>query len=402
MYALANKALRTEKKEVQQPTARVQRQGRSATIVSMTLSVQTPPSSLTPASPASTPATAHATTSADAGSGTQDVIGVLYCHLGTPDAPTRQSVKRYLAQFLSDPRVVELPRLLWLPLLHGIILQVRPARSARKYASIWMPEGSPLKVWAEKQTAFLQQHWSQKHPSAHVRVRLAMRYGTPSIESQLDALQSEGATRILLLPSYPQYSATTTASLWDAVCTWVQRQRRVPELRWVGDYAGDAAYIAALANRIQSHWAAHGRSQHLLMSFHGIPARNVALGDPYQQQCLHTARLLAAALGLQSGTYSVTFQSRFGKARWLEPYTEPTLVALAQQGTKSVDVVCPGFVTDCLETLEEIAQEAREAFLHAGGHSFHYIPCLNDDPQGLLALAALTERHLGGWLPPSV
>ncbi len=320
---------------------------------------------------------------------------VLWCNLGSPDAPTASAVRSYLADFLGDPRVVEIPRLLWLPILHGIILRVRPAKSAAKYASIWLPEGSPLKVWSERQAQRLGDTLSRR--GHRVAVRDAMRYANPSIGARLDALQDEGVERVLVLQGYPQYSATTTASVIDAVNTWSRAQRSVPEFRFVNQFHDDPGYIEALARRIEAHWRDQGRGEVLLLSFHGIPARNIELGDPYQSQCLETARLLAARLGLVPAQYRVTFQSRFGKAKWLEPYTEPTLRELGAAGVKRVDVACPGFPADCLETLEEIAMEGREAFLHAGGEQFSYIPCLNDGSAWIDALADIAERHLSGW-----
>ncbi len=320
---------------------------------------------------------------------------VLYCNLGTPDEPTAPAVRRYLAEFLSDPRVVEIPALLWKPILHGIILRVRPAKSAAKYASVWTPEGSALQVWTARQ-ALLLQGWLGER-GHRVMVRHAMRYGNPSLPGQLDALVAEGITRILVVQAYPQYSGTTTASVVDAIAAWTGRQRRIPELRFVADYHDDPGYIAALAERVRRHWKQAGRGEMLVMSFHGIPARNVALGDPYQAQCLATAQRLAAQLQLPESAWRVTFQSRFGRAKWLEPYTEPTLRALAAAGCQRVDVMCPGFPTDCLETLEEIAMEGRDAFLEAGGREFQYIDCLNDSPAWITALADLAERHLAGW-----
>lgn len=320
---------------------------------------------------------------------------ILLCNLGTPDAPTPAALRRYLAEFLGDHRVVEIPKPIWWLILHGIILRVRPARSAAKYATIWTPEGSPLKVWTEKQAALLQT-WLQQR-GHHVTVRAAMRYGNPSIAAQLDALKAEGHTRVLVLPAYPQYSGTTTASVFDAVYHWADQVRTIPELRFINRYHDDPGYIAALAQTVRTHWQQHGRPDRLVMSFHGVPERTLHLGDPYHCECHKTARLLTQALELAPGQVQLTFQSRFGKAKWLEPYTEPTLVALAQAGVKRVDVVCPGFTSDCLETLEEIAQEAREAFLHAGGQSFHYIPCLNDGREWIAALGRLSEQHLAGW-----
>ncbi|MEO5670622.1 MAG: ferrochelatase [Ramlibacter sp.] len=322
-------------------------------------------------------------------------VGVLYCNLGTPDAPTPSAVRRYLAEFLNDRRVVEIPRLLWWPILNGVILPFRSGKSAAKYASIWTPDGSPLKLWTGKQAKLLQ-GWLGQH-GHHVLVRYAMRYGKPSIASQLDALKEAGATRILVVPAYPQYSGTTTASVVDAVMAWSADIRNLPELRFVNHYHDDRGYVQALAKSVERHWAAHGRAEHLVMSFHGVPDRTLHLGDPYHCECQKTARLLAEWLSLEKSQYTVAFQSRFGKAKWLEPYTEPTLRALAKRGVKRVDTVCPGFTGDCLETLEEIAIEGRNAFLAGGGKEFHYIPCLNDDLAWIAALGAVTERHLGGW-----
>ncbi len=322
-------------------------------------------------------------------------IGLLLVNLGTPDAPTPAALRRYLAEFLGDPRVVEIPRALWLLILHGVILRVRPRQSAAKYASIWTPEGSPLAVWTRRQATLLGGYLGER--GHRVRVRHAMRYGQPSVASQLDALKADGATRILVLPLYPQYAAATTASVFDAVYAWAGRTRRVPELRFVNHYHDDPGYIRALAKRIEDHWMTHGRADKLVLSFHGVPERTLHLGDPYHCECHKTARLLAERLSLRPEQVMVTFQSRFGKAKWLEPYTEPSLVKLAQQGLKRVDVACPGFTSDCLETLEEIAQEAREAFLHAGGQEFQYIPCLNDQHEWIAALSDLSIRHLQGW-----
>ena len=320
---------------------------------------------------------------------------VLYCNLGTPGEPTAPALRRYLAEFLSDQRVVEIPRLLWLAILHGIILRIRPKKSAAKYASIWMSEGSPLKVWTERQSSLLNNELARL--GHHVQARYAMRYGNPSIASQLELLKAQGITRVLIMPAYPQYSATTTASVFDAVYTWAAKVRRLPEFRFVNHYHDDPGYIAALAGSIQAYWKVNGQAEKLVMSFHGVPERTLKLGDPYHCECYKTARLVAEKLGLSNDRYQLTFQSRFGKAKWLEPYTEPTLIKLAQAGVKSVDVVCPGFTGDCLETLEEISMEAREAFLHAGGEKFSYIPCLNDSPEWIAALAAISAQHLQGW-----
>ena len=338
------------------------------------------------ASPADRPVHQH---------GQPSLTAVLLCNLGTPDAPTAPAVRRYLAEFLSDPRVVEIPRAVWLPLLYGVILPLRSSKSAAKYATIWTPEGSPLKLWTERQAKRLQ-GWLGEH-GHRVRVGYAMRYGSPSIASELEALADTGAERILIVPAYPQYSGTTTASVIDAVAQWAQTRRAVPELRFVNRYHDDRGYIQALAQSIERQWREHGRPDHLVMSFHGVPERTLHLGDPYHCECRKTARLLAEWLRLPAADYTVTFQSRFGKAKWLEPYTEPTLQALGRDGKRRVDVVCPGFTSDCLETLEEIAQEGRDAFLAAGGRSFHYIPCLNEEPEWIRALGGIVQQHLAGW-----
>lgn len=320
---------------------------------------------------------------------------VLLVNLGTPDEPTAPALRRYLAEFLSDPRVVEIPRLLWLPILHGIILRVRPAKSAAKYRSIWMPEGSPLAVWTARQAASLAQALAAR--GHHLEVRHAMRYGQPSVATVMDELRAAGATRVLVLPLYPQYAAATTGSVADALHRWALGARWVPELRSVGQYHDDPGYIDALAASLRRHWERQPPAERLVLSFHGVPERSLHLGDPYHCQCHVTARLLRERLGLPAERVLVTFQSRFGKAKWLEPYTEPTVRALAAQGVKSVDVMCPGFAADCLETLEEIGDEVREAFTESGGQDFRYVPCLNDEPDWIAALATLAERHLQGW-----
>ena len=320
---------------------------------------------------------------------------VVLCNLGTPDEPTPPALRRYLREFLSDPRVVEIPRAVWLPLLHGVILRTRPARSARKYATIWTPDGSPLKTWTIKQAKLLGGYLGQR--GHRVLVRHAMRYGSPSIASVLDEVKTAGATRVLILPLYPQYSGPTTASVFDAVAAWGQTVRTLPELRFVNRFHDDRGYIDALARRVTDYWQTHGRGNRLVLSFHGVPKRTLMLGDPYHCECQKTARLLGERLDLKPDQLQVTFQSRFGKAEWLQPYTEPTLIALAGQGVDRVDVLCPGFTSDCLETLEEIALEARAAYLGAGGRTFHYIPCLNDQHEWIVALVELTLRHLQGW-----
>lgn len=317
--------------------------------------------------------------------------GVLLCNLGTPDAPTRGAVRRYLREFLSDPRVVEIPRAAWLPLLYGVILPLRSGASAKKYASVWMPEGSPLAVWTRRQAAALQQSLPR------VVVRHAMRYGTPSIASELDALKAAGCDRILVLSAYPQYSGTTTASLVDAVGEWTRRTRHVPEIRFALRYADDPGYVEALASGIESQWRVNGQPDHFVMSFHGVPERTVKLGDPYQADCEQTAQLLATRLGLARSQWTLTYQSRFGKAKWLEPATEPTARELGKRGVKRIDIACPGFTSDCLETLEEISMEVRDAFLASGGKEFRYLPCLNADAAWIDALVGIAQRNLAGW-----
>ena len=320
---------------------------------------------------------------------------VLYCNLGTPSEPSAPALRTYLAEFLGDGRVVEIPKPIWWLILHGIILRVRPKKSAAKYASIWTEGGSPLKVMTEQQAQSLGT--TLQAEGHQVTVRYAMRYGQPSIPEQLNALKAEGVQRVLIVPAYPQYSGTTTASVFDAVYRWGLKTRLIPELRFINRYHDDARYINALAQTVREHWAKHGQAEQLVMSFHGVPERTLHLGDPYHCECMKTGRLLAEALGLTKDQYKLTFQSRFGKAKWLEPYTEPTLIAMAQQGVKKVDVICPGFTGDCLETLEEIQQEAQEAFKHAGGESFNYIPCLNNHPAWIEALTAISLDQMQGW-----
>ncbi|MGE5337162.1 MAG: ferrochelatase [Gemmatimonadota bacterium] len=331
-----------------------------------------------------------------------DTVGrtaVLLVNLGTPDAPEPAAVRRYLKEFLSDPRVVEIPRALWLPILHGIILNVRPRKSAAKYASIWTPAGSPLRVNSEQQALLLRGYLG--HRGVDVDVMLAMRYGRPSIEQVLGELRAKHVERLLVLPLYPQYSASTTATVFDAVHAVLAHTRNVPEVRWVRHFHDHPRYIEALKASVLSYWKKHGRMQDaggkLVMSFHGVPRRSLDLGDPYHCECQKTARLLAEALQLSKDEYMVTFQSRFGRAEWLRPYTAPTLRELGRKATPRVDVICPGFVSDCLETLEEIAIEGKNEFLSAGGREFHYIPCLNDAPSFIEALADVVESRVQGW-----
>lgn len=327
-------------------------------------------------------------------------VAVLLINLGTPDAPTPRAVRRYLAQFLSDPRVVEIPALLWQVILRTVILPFRGSASAKKYASVWMPEGSPLRVFTEKQMEGLRQ---LLHVNDYaVIVDYAMRYGTPGIPAVLNQLRLAGAERILLMPMYPQYSSSTTATAFDDAFTALRRMRNQPEIRTVRHYCDHPAYISALAAQIHHYWNAHGRpdfaaGDRLVLSFHGVPKRTMDLGDPYHDQCQQTASLLMHALGLQPVECLVTFQSRFGRAEWLQPYTAPTLKELGSAGVKRVDVFCPGFTADCLETIEEIGIEGRDEFLHAGGKAFHRIPCLNAAPAWIAALGEIVAQNLQGW-----
>ncbi|NMG03443.1 ferrochelatase [Azoarcus taiwanensis] len=329
--------------------------------------------------------------------GTAPTTGIVLVNLGTPSTPTAAGLRPYLKQFLSDPRVVEIPKLVWWPILNGIILNLRPAKSAEKYASIWTDEGSPLKAHTEKQAKLLA-GYLHKAGQPDLRVAWAMRYGAPSIPDTLNALRAKGCTRILVLPLYPQYAASTTASVMDEIARCLTHWRNLPELRFVRNFHDHPAYIAALAQSVRDHWMENGQGDKLVMSFHGVPRRSLDLGDPYHCECYKTARLVAEALELPAERWQVTFQSRFGKAEWLQPYTEPTLEKLAHGGLKSVDLMCPGFVSDCLETLEEIAMECKSAFLGAGGERFHYIPCLNERHDWIQALETVALEHLGNWL----
>jgi ferrochelatase len=321
---------------------------------------------------------------------------VLLVNLGTPDAPTKRAVRRYLAQFLADPRIVELPRWLWRLILHGVVLRIRPARSAALYAKIWTPQGSPLATGTAGLAEKLQVALRVQRPGPIV-VRHAMRYGSPGIGAVLRELAATGARRLLVVPLFPQYSATTTASVLDAVARELAAWRWVPELRFVADYHAELRYIEALARSIEGYWQRHGRAQRLLLSFHGIPEKYFRAGDPYFCQCQATARRLRERLGLDDNELLVTFQSRVGRAAWLKPYTEATLDALPAEGVKHIQVACPGFPIDCLETLEEIALRNHARFLHAGGERFEYIPALNSGDDHVAALAELILRHGQGW-----
>lgn len=316
---------------------------------------------------------------------------LLLVNLGTPDAPTAQAVRRYLGQFLHDYRVVEMTRWLWCPILHGIILPLRSAKVARKYASIWTAKGSPLLALSQELAAALQ------HQLPEFEVRLAMRYGNPAVPAVLQELQQQGMQRLLVLPLYPQYSASTVASVHDAVLAELAGWRAMPELRLINDYHRDDAWLDALEASVQNHWDLHGRGEKLLISFHGVPQRFIAAGDPYARQCEAGAHALAARLGLADGQWQLSFQSRFGREPWLQPYTDKTLEALAAQGVKTVDMICPGFAVDCLETLEENAVENAALFVQAGGGQLRYIPALNASPGHVAALAGLARRHAQGW-----
>ena len=322
-------------------------------------------------------------------------VGILLVNLGTPDQPTARSIRRYLSEFLSDRRVIEVPTWLWQIILQGIILNLRPRKLVPRYKSIWLDEGSPLLVYSQAQAAGLQQALITKGIRAHVA--LGMRYGNPSVASAFDELRTKGCGRILTVPMYPQYAASTTATAVDAVMAHAGRLRDQPELRFIKRYYYDSGYIGALAGQVQRYWQEHGKPQRLVLSFHGLPRRAIEQGDPYRRDCMATAALLKQRLGEDGERVYVTFQSRFGAQRWLEPYTEPTLKQWARQGITEVDVICPGFLADCLETLEEIQVECRDAFLVAGGKQFRYLPCLNSQPAWIEALAGLVMQHMSGW-----
>jgi ferrochelatase len=321
--------------------------------------------------------------------------GVLLVNLGTPDAPTRWAVLRYLREFLSDPRVVQIPRVAWLPILYFLILPFRSGSSAKKYATIWRPDGSPLRIYLERQVQMLRGYLGQalKRP---VPVAGGMRYGNPSIAKALQELRDQQCDRIVVLPLYPQYAGSTTGSTEDALAAALKRWRGHPPVEVVRDFHAHPAYVKAIARNVNDYWVKHGRPDRLMMSFHGLPQAVVDRGDPYEKQCLESARLIAAELGWNDARAITTFQSRFGKAAWLQPYTAPTLAKLAKEGVARVDVICPGFAADCLETLEEIAIEAKHTFLKAGGKDFHYIPTTNETPPWMTALASVVLPKVVG------
>ncbi|WP_408034014.1 ferrochelatase [Teredinibacter purpureus] len=324
-------------------------------------------------------------------------IGVLISNLGTPNAPTKKALRPYLKQFLADPRVVEFPRLLWWFILNGIILNFRPARSAKSYATVWTEEGSPLAVHTAAQAQKLAESLAESHGTELV-VDWAMRYGSPSIADTVQKMLDKGVRKLVVLPLYPQYSAATTASTFDAIAADFTRRRWLPEFRFVTSYHDHPAYIEAIADSIREHWLTHERAEKLLFSYHGVPLNYLHKGDPYHCQCLATSRLVAQSLGLKDDEYLTTFQSRFGRQEWLKPYTDKTLIALAEEGITSVSVICPGFSSDCLETIEEIGEENRDYFLNAGGQHFDYIPALNSTPGHIQLLKRLVTDNLQGWL----
>lgn len=319
----------------------------------------------------------------------QTKVGILLVNLGTPDAPTASAVRTYLAEFLSDPRVIEIPPLLWKLILHGIILRVRPKKSAALYKSIWMTEGSPLLVISKRQQAAIQQLFGER-----VAVKLGMRYGNPSISSALREFQQEGIRKVVVLPLYPQYAAPTTGSVFDAVTRELQTWRWVPELQFINSYFEHPLYLESLAQSIKEYIDAHGMPQRIIFSYHGMPKRNLELGDPYYCFCIKTTRLVQEKLGLDKDICLSTFQSRFGYAEWLQPYTDKTLTELPPAGIKKVAILSPAFSADCLETLEELAQQNRDIFLRAGGESYDYIPALNDRKDHIDALAAIINERM--------
>ncbi|MBX2838745.1 MAG: ferrochelatase [Gammaproteobacteria bacterium] len=329
--------------------------------------------------------------------GTPEKMGVLMVNLGTPDAPETKPVRRYLKQFLSDPRIIELPRWLWMLILHGVILRVRPKKSAEAYREVWSDtDGSPLLSISKKQAAALQTSLQQAF-GEDIVVALGMRYGTPSVDSAIAELEAHNVRRVLVLPMYPQYSGTTTASVFDEVAHRFQRTRWLPELRFVNQYSAEPTYITALANSVRKSWQEHGQAELLVTSYHGIPKRYLLNGDPYHCQCHQTTRLLAEELGLSKDQYRVVFQSRVGNEEWLKPYCDETMKALPADGIRAIDIISPAFSADCLETLEEIQGENCEYFMENGGETFNYIPCLNDSDEHIEFLKQLVIRHTQGW-----
>ncbi|AJQ92927.1 ferrochelatase [Gynuella sunshinyii] len=318
---------------------------------------------------------------------------VLICNLGTPEAPTPKALKTYLKEFLSDPRVVEAPRWLWWLILNGIILNTRPRKSAAAYREVWTEQGSPLMIYTRNQATALQALVNKEFEEPVV-VDFAMRYGNPSMSDRLSALMQQGIRNIIVLPLYPQYSGSTSGSTFDTLGQFLQRSRTVPDLTFIHNYHDHPAYIKTMSAHIQNYWQEHGRAEKLILSYHGTPVSYRDKGDPYYDQCMKTSQLLQQALELSDNEIMTTFQSRFGKAEWLQPYTDKTMMQLGSSGIKSVQVFCPGFSSDCLETIEEIDQENREYFLEAGGQSFNYIPALNDTPAHIQALLEIIQPYL--------
>jgi len=327
--------------------------------------------------------------------------GVLLVNLGTPDAPTAPAIRRYLREFLSDQRVVDLPRALWWPILNGFILPFRPRRLAHSYGAIWTEDGAPLLKYTRELAQGVAAHLASTHADETVPVYYAMRYGNPSVSEVIERAQAEGVRRLVTIPLYPQYSATTTASVMDAVFAQLSSSRWMPELRSVHSYHDDPQYIEALANSVRTHWAEHGQGDHLLLSFHGIPKRYFESGDPYFCHCQKTARLVVEALQLPADRYTVAFQSRFGREPWLEPNADERIETLAKAGVKRLDAICPGFAADCLETLEEMHLQYGELFQRMGGEALRYIPALNAEAAHVRCISALAEQQLSGWIPSS-
>jgi len=324
------------------------------------------------------------------------LTGILLVNLGTPEAPTPKAVRAYLREFLSDPRVVEIPRALWLPILHLFVLTTRPKASAARYEKIWTQDGSPLRIYTYRQAALLRGYLAERR-RPDVWADYAMRYGSPSVASMLEEMRERNCERILLVPLYPQYAASTTASALDAARRALARMRSPPEVRAIQHFHDDPGYIEAVAQSLRDWWMKRGRPDLLVMSFHGVPRRTIERGDPYYRECQETARLIGETLGFVPERYRVCFQSRFGRAQWLEPSTADTLRELGRQRLETVDVICPGFVSDCLETLEEIAIEGKALFREAGGGELRYVPCLNDRHEWMAALTDMVERNLDAW-----
>lgn len=327
---------------------------------------------------------------------TSPSAGLLITNLGSPAAPTTAAVRQFLAEFLADPRVIEVPRIPWWFILNGVILRIRPRRSAAAYRKVWRETGSPLLDISQRQASGLQSALGPRFPRPF-KVVLGMRYGIPSIAQALEEHRASGVQRLLILPLYPQYSATTTASTFDAVASVLKTWRALPELRFLTHYHSHEGYINALVHSIREHWQQHGESERLLFSFHGIPERYSRAGDPYYTQCQTTARTVATRLDLVEGRWAIAFQSRFGREPWLSPYTDQLLIDWGKKGVKSVEVICPGFAADCLETLEEIAETDGELFLRAGGKEFRYIPALNDRPDHMQALVDIVLGATEDW-----